>query len=211
MRVLTFTGWCQSPDALDPLAKALGATEVMHEDYQARAPGPSEPKSADLVIAWSLGGVVAMQMLLQGLLNTQTLLMLGAPYRFKGEGGQPPEQCDTFQSHFQAAPEKLLSFFSGWAQEGGPTKQPLASHRTPHSAAWLEYLMQPLTWENNEHAQSTRLMFVHGKQDQVVPVAQTMRWSASFPRSVVAVLDGCGHTPHLHATASIQSVYHVNA
>jgi pimeloyl-ACP methyl ester carboxylesterase len=190
MKTLSFTGWAQAPlpwgECVDYLS--LPSQQALHTRMQSL--------HANHVIGWSLGGVVALQMLLAGVFTADRLTLLGVPYSFIASESCPDATSAAdyvaFCNRFAQNPHATLRQFHKQLSHT-PKEAPPAPIMTPHLDYWLAQLGQLPLFPEDAHWRTLPLMtFVHGKNDKVVPIQQLKYWEKKLPTARVVEIEA-GH------------------
>lgn len=107
LRALVFSGWGHKPDAINGIIPPeIG--EVVNFDYRALRDGNEviarlreQHPEPDVVIGWSLGGLLAVRAVAEGALHPKLLVLLATPQR----------SVEGLEEKFRASPEHFLNGF----------------------------------------------------------------------------------------------------
>jgi pimeloyl-ACP methyl ester carboxylesterase len=229
MNIVALAGWLQPADTLKtllPAAEVLDYSALPDIDAVAEALAARQP---ELLVGWSLGGVLAVQSVLQNpQLRPKKLVILGSPFQFIASPeipeGATPEALATMRSHYLADPLRMANYLQGAINEGMSSDSPLCP-LAPNAAdtvawlPWLEYLGKASfnerscgvpTEQGEARSGGERsagglppLKIIHGAKDAIVPVVQAKYWSRIFPQTQVLVLPKASHAPHVQAAAAV--------
>lgn len=210
MKTLTLSGWTQPADAL---ARALpGEYDVFdYSDYASPEASFEGLKKhfahADSVIAWSMGGQLALRAIAAGALKPKQLTLLGVPWRFVGAEGMGLRTFELFRDNYSADPARTKERFHALVAMGDAhhrrIKRELDHHpKVEDAARWLPWLD-----ELGRHALSVTgfenippTLIIHGRGDAIVPHAQARKLYGMLPGATLSVWKDAGHAPHLHDT-----------
>jgi pimeloyl-[acyl-carrier protein] methyl ester esterase len=213
VKALTLSGWGQPADALKPLAESIGADELAYIDYlnlpsEKELWAQMELQEADIVIGWSLGGLLAVQAVLKGILDPQMLVLLATPYQFVADmhigQAMSPQAFGQFEHEFLQNSDRCMRRFqqliaSGDSRESTIFQQIRKDGRTTaYSADWLDWLRRVSLREVELDLLPPTLLF-QGLDDRIVDGTQVDYFMERCPRAEIVLMPACGHAPHLHA------------
>ncbi|MCP5361832.1 MAG: alpha/beta fold hydrolase [Hyphomicrobiales bacterium] len=206
MRCLMLSGWAQDPQTLRvllPKAIEAHALDYMALDEAALWHIAREGMPApDLLLGWSLGGQLAVRLVVEGILRPRLLVLLGTPCHFQGDAGYRRAV-----RQFTQTPEVFLRGFAALCDAGGKAATPYPLYRpalqhVPALDDWLRVLEQT-DISGLDFSAFPPTLLLHGREDAVIPVAESERLATLIPGSRLHCLPGCGHALHHHATAHV--------
>lgn len=214
--ILTFSGWTQPSDALRPIAP-----DATYVDY-ARAANVNEvagllpQHEVDLVIGWSLGGIVARQLIRQGALKAKALVLIASPYQYVQsaaiKSAMPQDTFDLFYANYRDDTQRTVSRFHGLLVKGDSRMKELYGLLGHHpavedTAIWLPWMdfLHSYSAEHEDYSGLPPVLLIHGRQDVVVPYAQSELMQQKLSSSQLLTLEDSAHTPHLHAPEQVQA------
>ncbi|MAR56738.1 MAG: hypothetical protein CMM93_06100 [Rickettsiales bacterium] len=213
MKVVALSGWTQAPESLSQLFDAVTSIDyATHEP--SHIPMPAE---CDLLIGWSLGGVLARQLLVSKQIKATALITLASPVQFvRSDQFYPAMPQDTFAQFYQnyaSDTQRTLRRFAGLLSKGDSHADAVREGMQLHATAeqpeiWLPWLAHLEAQTHAEAHPQLPTLHIHGEEDAIVPVEQT----EALPDWVtVERWAGCAHAPHFHDPArvrqSIQQFY----
>jgi pimeloyl-ACP methyl ester carboxylesterase len=212
MRIMTLSGWGQPHDAL-----AETFPDAMHLKY-AHLPSMQQAlehiadtgKGYDVVVGWSLGGRLAVQAILAGLMKPDKLVLIASAFQFSRSTelplGIPREQYEKFRGNYQR--NALRTLDKGWElivkgdkhaehirnRFSDTAKQAMLAHD------WLRWLddLNGLTLHGASLAEMPPTLLLHGANDVVVTPDQSRYYTGLLPQAKLVMLEACGHAPHWH-------------
>ena len=216
----TLSGWGQPPDALRVIASP--EDDVMHLDY--RTVSHIErfmdkvgrlTIAPDVVVGWSLGGLLATQLIEARILKPELLVLLGTPFQFVADrhfpGGLPEEKFEEIRSGYIKDPKAVLEGLKAGCASGDSKEQEILSTLRSQPIEpqgwlyWLEELGHFTCGEVNfEHFPPT--LIIHGNNDAIVHAHQAISLRSSIPGSECIIIENCGHCPHLHDPERINTL-----
>jgi pimeloyl-ACP methyl ester carboxylesterase len=213
MTTLVLSGWTQPPEALNEIAP--GATLF---DYS-RFPTPEKSytaiaayrEKAQRVIAWSLGGQLALRAVAVGALAPQHLTLIAVPYRFVGEDGMGEETFRLFRESYAKDPARTKARFHSLVAKGDVDFKRVATSLGHHDDVdnierWLPWLDALGRYDIRAMplAHAPRTLIIHGINDAIVPHGQATALARLLPRATVEDWADVGHAPHVHDAARMR-------
>ena len=134
MSTLILSGWTQSAEPLAALAP--GARVFDYSDYPSIErcfPGLATYRETKHVIAWSMGGQLALRAIAIGALAPKHLTLIATPYRFVGEDGMGAETFRLFRESYAKDTARTKTRFHALVGKGD-AKQSEVIHRLKHHA-----------------------------------------------------------------------------
>jgi pimeloyl-ACP methyl ester carboxylesterase len=216
MRSLVLSGWTQPVDALHCIEP-----EAAMFDYSAYA-SPEESFSAlekfertNCVVAWSLGGQLAIKAIAAGVLKPKHLTLIAAPYQFissEAVKGMDPLVFKQFRENYATQPTRTKARFHGLVAKGDRdftrVHEMLGHHpEVENTARWLPWL-DTLAHELIGDMSGVELpptLLVHGTNDAIVPHTQSEIWAKKMPHATLHSWQDVSHAPHLHDAARLRA------
>jgi len=219
-------GWGQSAsiwfEQRQPFADAIFASLPGHGGAADAPPGTwcdaltgQMPATPCILIGWSLGGMLALDIALQSPERIAGLVLVSSTPCFRQRPGWP-HGCDseTFTAFEQGihAPDternRVLSRFFSLMLHGDElprsTFNQLArqavDRQHPASLSGLEQgleLLNSMDFRGQLDGITMPTLILHGEQDAVVPAAAGRELAGNIPHAVSHILPGCGHAPFL--------------
>ena len=217
MSTLCLTGWQQPPDAL-----SLIAPDALHLDYSAHANVASvydliEPHGTvfDTVIGWSLGGQIALNLLDQGKISCNHLVLLSVAWQLVQSreitDATPPDILDETIRGYRRDPAKTLEGFAPLLVMNDVDQKELTREFLrelpsiwPSGSSWLKFLKEFSCSRLSFHDMPKRITIIHGDADVIAPVTQLGYFREALPKADIYVIEGCAHAPHWHDPESVR-------
>lgn len=211
--ILTMSGWTQPTNVI---AGVLG-DNAMAFDYSAH-PTPDEAikalatyKEVAHVVAWSMGGVLAVRAIEAGALAPERLTLVAPPYRFvNGDGfnaGMDPQTFSMFRENYVADATRTKTRFHGLVAKGDAHMREVMEGLTHHESVedvprWLPWLddLGLYNHANSDHKTLPPTQLIQGTEDAIVPKGQAAAWAQHYPEIAVDFWENVSHAPHLHDT-----------
>jgi pimeloyl-[acyl-carrier protein] methyl ester esterase len=217
MNTLTLSGWTQPSDAVK---NALGLSDASIFDYS-DYPSPQESfaglkKFSDVenIIAWSMGGQLAIRAIAAGVLKPKHLTLIAAPYQFMKSAdfteGMDAQTFTTFRDNYASAPERTSSRFHALVAKGDRDMKrilPLLGHHheVTNTQRWLPWFddlgRASLREDKLDHFPPTLL--IHGSEDAIVPFGQSAALVKKISHATLERWSDVSHAPHLHDPARL--------
>jgi pimeloyl-ACP methyl ester carboxylesterase len=206
MPSLLLSGWTQPIDALrviDP--EGVPFDYSAYPSPEASFAGLEQFKHTKSVIAWSMGGQLALRAIAAGVLKPEHLTLIATPHQFVGKGGMDPITFEQFRTNYATNAARTKTRFHGLVAKGdrdfNRVLDMLGHHpEVENTARWLPWLddlaTSSLLPETLAHVPST--LIVHGAQDHIVPIAQGEWLAHHLPNVTFERWEEAGHAPHLH-------------
>lgn len=219
MSLLTFSGWGQPADALSHALQLEHAQLFDYSHYAGMDPAIDalHGTHAEHVVAWSLGGQLALHAIARGALSADRLTLIGVPFQFVQTDAYADAMdrftFETFCDNYARDPARTATRFQGLLAKGDSRfKQVMAAFRNhpqiDDAARWLPWLHAldhaPVAVIDLRHTPATTI--IHGSEDGIVPVAQAHALAAALPHATVEMWQGVAHAPHLHAPERLRAV-----
>lgn len=216
MRSLILSGWTQPTNAL-----ATVEPDAATFDYSAYA-SPEDSfaalekfKHTKNIVAWSMGGQLALRAIAAGVLSPKHLTLIATPYQFVSGGevkGMDPLTFTQFRENYARDPARTKARFHGLVAKGDrdfARVHGLLGHHpeVENTTRWLPWLdalgAHSFAGESFHHLPPT--LIVHGKEDAIVPHAQAAHLHAALPKAQLNAWEGVAHAPHLHDAARLRA------
>ena len=162
------------------------------------------------IIAWSLGGLIALNVLQRKKIKIEKLILIASTPSFTKkqdwENGIEQSVFDEFSSNLKRDYKKTLKRFLSLQTRGGELareelrelNQQLNSRGEPNIKA-LESGLAILsnTDLRSEHKNNVAAMIVLGEKDTLIPLSVKNEFEKKFPNSEIVILEKTGHAPFL--------------
>lgn len=206
MKILTFTGWGQQEL---PIPQSHSFSFLSKPDIEAAWKHYTGSTQPDIIIAWSLGGAVAVTLLQEEKLKTQQLILLATPFQFI-DSPKKQQAINELKKNYQQDPRKTLKRFQQQITFGDSKTREVRSKLvtaadTTYLENWLPEL-EHVNFTNKALDKIPNTLIIQGNKDIVVNKEQAEKWSKSLPNCTICTLPEAGHAPHLHHPESIESV-----
>jgi pimeloyl-ACP methyl ester carboxylesterase len=208
MSTLLLSGWTQPVDALAYLEE--GATLFDYSEY-ANADAAIEAMrnlNPSRVIAWSMGGQMALRAMAAGAFAPKHLTLIAAPMQFVSSAevkGMDPTTFNLFRESYRNDPARTKTRFHGLVAKGDRDMKRVMGLLGHHPelenvARWLPWLddLAAHTLDESALASAPPTLIIHGMNDAIVPFAQSERLACVLPRAQLNAWAEVGHAPHAH-------------
>ncbi|MBN8543220.1 MAG: alpha/beta hydrolase [Alphaproteobacteria bacterium] len=213
MKTLTLSGWTQPADALSRIVP-----DSVHFDYSDYA-SPEESFEglkpfADIerVVAWSLGGQLALRAIAAGVLKPKKLVLIAAPFQFVSEFGMDDFTFNQFRTNYANDAARSKTRFHGLIAKGDKHHRDVVTLLGHHpevenTARWLPWLddLSRFSVENLNVSAIPEPLIIHGENDVIVPVEQSEMLVKHLGCGILEKWKECGHAPHLHDTDTFRA------
>lgn len=215
-KILTLSGWTQPADALRRVVAHADvvdyATSRSMEDVGKKLPA----REYDVVIGWSMGGLIARQLIKAGYLRAKALVALSSAFQFvrdeQCQAGMPKDTFELFYSNYRDDTERTIRRFQGLLGKGDKHYKRLAAEfehhpevmQTEHWMPWLDVLRQ-YSAGREDYSMLPPTLIVHGMNDEVIRVEQAKHLHAHLDNATLELWEDCAHAPHLHDTERLRA------
>lgn len=215
--IITFSGWGQNYDALENIApKATHIDYKQFNDIEQLFESLAD-KPCDLVIGWSLGGQVALRAIDAGILKPKRLVLIATPFQFvSGSGlkcGIDVDSFNEFENEFSHDPVQTLKEFSNLIARGDKDASKIARELRKSdkddAEKWLYWLNQlrNFSCQALNYTKFPPTLSIIGSCDSIIGSAQVDLFRPLMRSGFkVAILQECGHAPHLHDEAKVREL-----
>jgi pimeloyl-[acyl-carrier protein] methyl ester esterase len=208
MKTLTLSGWTQPADALSRIVP-----DSLHFDYseypnpEASFEGLKHYADAERIVAWSMGGQLALRAIAAGVLNPKKLVLIAVPYQFVGEHGMDDFTFKQFRTNYAEDTARSKTRFHGLIAKGDKHHKRIVEDLSHHPEVentnrWLPWL-DDLSAFNVKSIDLSRVpapLIIHGANDVIVPFRQSEALANHLNSDIFERWEECGHAPHLHDT-----------
>ncbi|MFZ4125682.1 MAG: alpha/beta fold hydrolase [Rickettsiales bacterium] len=208
MKTLTLSGWTQPADALASIVP-----DSVHFDYsdysnpEASFDGLKQFQHIEYVVAWSMGGQLALRAIAAGVLKPKKLVLIAAPYQFVGKDGMDAFTFTQFRQNYAADATRSKTRFHGLIAKGDVRHRAIVGllghhpevENTQRWLPWLDELAQ-FSVESLDKSVIPAPFVIHGTEDVIVPLKQSEALLAHLGAGQLDAWESCGHAPHLHDT-----------
>lgn len=216
MRVLTFSGWSQSPEAL---REVLPESARMF-DYAAYSTVEScfsalREENPDCVIGWSLGGQVLLRAISEGVIAPQKVILLATHYQAaKSEEIEDAAAHDALvkllDDFIEDRAAMLKQFYLTCAYGDSAQRKVVQGMQAGKADGenwlyWLEELVG-FSCETLDYDKIPPATLIYGEADCIVPVSQAHILAGKLNDVRLHLLPGCAHAPHLHDPHRVREI-----
>lgn len=213
MSSLILSGWTQPIDALAAIAPDAQQFDYSRYDSpEASFEGLENFKHTQHVIAWSMGGQLALRAIAAGVLAPEHLTLIAAPYQFVGQGGMDPLTFEQFRANYARNPARTKTRFHGLVAKGDKdfsrVMEMLGHHpEVENTARWLPWLddLGQASLAGMDLSAAPPTLLLHGTEDHIVPFGQSARLAAQLPQVELSCWDEVGHAPHVHDATRLRA------
>ncbi|MFN7452739.1 MAG: alpha/beta fold hydrolase [Alphaproteobacteria bacterium] len=210
MNFLTLSGWTQPSDALARIIP--DAAYFDYSDYpspEASFAGLAPFANVSQVVAWSMGGQLALKAIQAGVLSPKKLTLIAVPYQFVADSrvkaAMDPVTFAQFRENYVHHPARSKTRFHGLIAKGDQhharVMAALGHHQeVEHTSRWLPWLdaLASDSFYGQDVSRIPPTLLIHGENDVIVPVAQSKHLANALPYARLKIWSDCGHAPHLH-------------
>lgn len=160
-------------------------------------------QNPQIIIGWSLGGQIAINAILQNIINPKLLILLSTSFQFLSQNsykiGVDGKIYDNFCDNLSNNPEKLLKKFHLMMLQGDKRfpelkNQYIYSKNFDNLQYWLDYLVNFSAFDLNfDNFCPTEL--IYGKNDQIVNYKQAHLFHEKIKNSNLSILEKYSHLP----------------
>lgn len=214
LNILTISGWTQPADALANIApNATHLDYAKHPDIDTIAKN-LPANHYDLVVGWSLGGMIARNLLSSSAINAKALVSISSPYQFvKDEhikAAMPPDIFEQFYNNYENDTKRTTERFHGLVAKGDKNIRFVINSLNHHPDVmntqqwlpWMNFLRDYSSKDQNYELPPT--LIIHGAQDAIVHVEQSYPLAEKLGAEHI-IMDNAGHAPHLHDEQVVKS------
>ncbi|MCI5049635.1 MAG: alpha/beta hydrolase [Rickettsiales bacterium] len=208
LRTLSISGWTQPHDFLSGLFPDLHAFDyASHPNLDSIEQAIS--RDADVVIGWSLGGIIARQLIARKALQPKALVLISSPFQFvKDEDvahAMPKDTFDLFYSNYRDDTQRTVSRFDGLMAKGDVKAKDILRGMRHHAHVmdaerwlpWMDFL-EEYSAKHHDYSALPETLIIHGKQDAIVPYQQSLLLSDQLTNAEHVAWEEAGHALHLH-------------
>jgi len=213
MSTLILSGWAQPANALAHLTEK--DEDVVYFDWSdyhsAKAVVEALRNIArgtviKNIVAWSMGGQIALRAIAAGALKPEHLTLIAAPFQFVNDGwGMNRFDYGMFRDCYAKDPQRSKGRFANLLVKGDCEMKRLLSILTHHAkvedtSRWLPWLdeLGRYTIDTSTLASIPPTLIVHGTHDAVVPHVQSEHFVQYMSQAKLSTWEKVGHVPHLH-------------
>jgi pimeloyl-[acyl-carrier protein] methyl ester esterase len=222
MNILTLSGWTQPSDAItEHLPGAVYIDYSEYPDAVTSFDGLKPFATVPHVVAWSMGGQLALLAVRAGILTPKRLTLVAAPYQFVADNNvkeaMDPLIFDQFRENYARHPARSKTRFHALIAKGDRhharvmaalRHHPQIEH-TPRWLPWLDALGRTSLYGCDFSALPPTLL-IHGENDAIVPCAQSNYLANALPHARLEQWPDCGHAPHLHDPVTFHERIHAH-
>jgi malonyl-CoA O-methyltransferase len=208
MKTLSLSGWTQPADALTPLLPdALTFDYSAYDNADAAIAALAEFRDIPRVVAWSMGGQLALKAVAAGVLAPQKLFLIAPPFQFVNDAGfrdgMDPETFRLFRQNYATAPARTRERFHGLIAKGDRNQRAVMEQLRHHPE--IERMERFLPWLDALGVENLRglklpalphMAILQGANDAIVPVGQARHIHALYPQAILDIWEETAHAPH---------------
>lgn len=197
--LLLITGWAYDVDTVGNLVALLSADFEVCVMSGAEVLKTREIPAADYVIGWSMGGMLAMELLPA---SCKKLVLISSTARFCATNGYmcgiPEKALRRMILQLKRKPDAVLSEFYR------KVEFPHVDVKEQHSSFALEELVDGLEYlldvDLRKCAAAVKIpvLLIHGSEDQIIPPSASAWLADHLPHAELCVFKGAGHGVLLH-------------
>lgn len=227
MRVFSLTGWMQQEDYLRLLCPKLEIEPLAYQHFSgieemvAHHGWQKQPLKPDLLIAWSLGGQVALDLISKSYIKPSKLVLIATPFSMQKQMLESLGAGEMFTDIFQQMqgiangktalwqpPARMLQRFTQMIAFGDTYRKQVLEHIQllslyPHALHWLQYLFSfDVTQLDCQKIPPSLL--IYGKEDVIVPISAVAQYEALLPKTEIHIVEQSGHAPHYHSPDDVR-------
>ena len=214
---LSFSGWAQPADALAPIAPYALSVDYAAARSIDEVADMLPSREVSTVIGWSLGGLIARQLMQRGYLRAQRFISLAATFQFVKSDAMPHamgrDTFEQFYTNYRDDTARTMGRFHALVAKGDIHAKHVLSKLQHHPnvqevGIWLPWLDVLRDYSTHAHRYDALppTLIIHGQHDAIVPVQQAERLAAHLPQSQLHILDESGHAPHLHDAQQVRTL-----
>ena len=201
-KILTITGWAQDSkiinDALD-----LKADHLDYLDKQKI----TVRKKYDMVIGWSLGGQIALDLALK--LDIEKIVLIATPYKFidNYNGVSELNFLELIQELKDNKNKLLRNFMQLIAYKDSNHRDVMGSlkitkYKMTNLLYWLQQLhdfsAEKFLSQHKKELKNKKILLIYGTKDYIVPFKQGKLYLDNLSKSKLELINGASHAPFLH-------------
>ncbi|MBE9516220.1 MAG: pimeloyl-ACP methyl ester esterase BioH [Proteobacteria bacterium] len=235
MQLTLLHGWAMHSGIWDPLIPALQPhASIKALDLPGHGHNPDTPDDYNLasvadtlqavlpkqsvVVGWSMGGMVAIELALQQPQKVQALILINSTPRFANtddwDKGVPPAVLEGFATELESGVERTLARFLSLqlgklasAEQLRQLRQLVKSRPAPDIAVMRKGLNILATADLRSRVAQLNLpvLIVQGQRDRLTPAAAAHWLAEQIPDAGKHVIAGAGHAPFLSHTDEVAS------
>lgn len=205
-KTITLTGWGQPHDALAPFAPHADHIDYAHiaNIEQAMEHIAHRGHLAECVVGWSMGGLIACQMIARKMLAPKKLVLIATPFQFVETNdlplGMKKPLYDQFVSNYRRNPARTMKKSYQLLVHGDKklSYPPQLVEENIFKYDWLYWLeaLGHLSCASLDFSHFPETTLIHGKNDVVVHAANSEHFHHMLPHSSLKLIEECGHAPH---------------
>lgn len=216
MRGLTLNGWAQPASGLHALAPTAEAFDYSALKSYGQLADALRGQACTYLLGWSLGGQLAVRLLMDQIVTAEKVILIAPPYRFVANedfpNAMPPEIFAAFRRNYTEDTERTVARFDALIAKGDSRASAVLRHLPLYPAAcdtdrWLPWL-NILAGFDMKHLPIEQLppaLILYGEQDKIVKPAHAHAYAQRMKNARVLIYIDAGHAPHLHDIEKTQA------
>jgi pimeloyl-ACP methyl ester carboxylesterase len=215
-QILTLSGWGQKFDSLeeifsDPIFDPFFISSL---DYSAFDNVEKffdfvtkKNLNLEILIAWSLGGQLAIRLIEKKILSPKLLILIAPPFQMikdsRIQAGMAKSTFDEFYKNFCDAPNQTLKQFAILTAMNDRNANEIARNldisdkNFTQLKFWLEELSR-FSCFDVDFSEMPRTLYFQGAGDMIVHASQAEYFKNHLKNFRLEIFKNCGHAPHLN-------------
>jgi len=222
MQTLTLSGWTQPSDALaEHIPGALTFDYSDYPDAESAIAALRAFREVPRIVAWSLGGQLALRAIAAGALAPERLILIAPPFQFVKDDtfphGMSPVTFEQFRHNYATDADRTKERFHGLIGKGHRDPRAILRRLRHHpevtdTARWLPWLdgLGRDSLSGITLPPGGDVTLLHGVGDAIVPVGQADYIRALLPEARYEYWEETGHAPHLEDTQRLLALLQEN-
>jgi pimeloyl-[acyl-carrier protein] methyl ester esterase len=222
-QILCLSGWGQKFDSLEFIFRdsVFDPFFVASFDYSKTKPEnffaeiKAKKFNPEILVGWSLGGQLAIQLIEKKIFQPRLLILLAPPFQMikdpRIQAGMAQNTFDEFYKNFSQAPNKTLKQFAILSAMNDRHANEIARELDIHDdnfdqlKLWLEEL-EKFSCFNVDFSQMPRTIFFQGAGDMIVHFSQAEYFKQRIKNFRLEIFKNCGHAPHLSDVKKMRQI-----
>lgn len=213
--MLSFSGWTQSPESLRVVAPDALAIDYATAKTIDEVANTLPMREVDIVVGWSLGALIARQLMQRGALKAGRFISIAAPYQFVRDAAlheaMPQDTFAQFYANYRDDTQRTVGRFSALVAKGDANARQVLAAIQHHplvgdASLWLPWMDVLKSYSARHHAYDALppTLVIHGEQDAIIHPKQAELLAEHLPDAQLYLLSDAGHAPHLHDAQAVR-------
>ena len=211
MHKLFLNGWGQ--DSVQPPGICADANIIDYsafQNFEAFAAHAARHASPEILIGWSLGGLLAARLVAEGIWKPKRLVLIAAPFQFVADAhfahAMPPDVFAVFRKNYVEDNMRTVARFNHLIVKGDaqaemilPVLQNADAGNIPRWLPWLDYLgsNSAATLDFNNFPKT---LLIQGREDAIVSFQHAEAYKKVITDAKLVMMEQASHAPHLRDT-----------